>query len=92
MQKALIPIAALGVFGFASGAMAEGASGIVDEIDAEGRTLTLESGESFVIEETVPSTDLMEITPGQTVIVTFDEEDGQNVASNVELQGGSADE
>lgn len=87
-----LPLTVLGVMGFASLALAGGASGIVGEIDAQERTLTLETGESFSVAETVALTDLEQIRPGDTVIISYDEEDGENVASTVELQGSSTDQ
>ena len=78
MNKLIAPIAALAFVFSAATAFAEEAAGKVAAVDAA--TLILEDGQTFTISEGV-STEGLE--PGTEVTVSYEEKDGQMVATEV---------
>lgn len=78
MNKLIAPFAALAFMFSAATAFAEEAAGKVASVDAG--TLILEDGQTFTISEGV-STEGLE--PGTEVTVSYEEQDGQMVATEV---------
>ncbi len=78
MNKFIAPVAALAFMFSAATAFAEEAAGKIAAVDAG--TLILEDGQTFTISEGV-STEGLE--PGTEVKVSYEEQDGQMVATEV---------
>ncbi len=78
MHKFIAPVAALAFVFSAATAFADEAAGKVSAVDAS--SITLEDGTTFTISEGV-STEGLE--PGTEVTVSFEEQDGQKVATDV---------
>ena len=78
MKKLVAPLAATAFLFSAAFAYAEDTSGMIASVDAQ--TLTLEDGTSFTIGEGVSMEGL---EPGTEVTVSFEEQDGQLVATEV---------
>ena len=83
MRKVLSAVCAAAVLGLAGLANAEEASGKISSVDMKSRTIQLEDGTSFTVEEAVS---LEGLEPGTEVTVSFEEQDGENVASEVTPQ------
>ena len=80
MKKVVGAIAALAILGLAGVASAEEASGKITAVDLDARTIELESGETFTVDEGVAIEGLQ---PGADVTVSYEMKDGSNVASEV---------
>jgi hypothetical protein len=80
MNKFVAPLAALAFFFSVGIANAEEAAGRVAAVDATTGSLILEDGTTFTIGEGV-SMDGLE--PGTEVTVSFEEQDGQLIATEV---------
>ncbi len=78
MNKLLAPVAALAFVFSAAVALADEAAGKISAVDAS--SITLEDGTTFTIGEGV-STEGLE--PGTEVTVSYEEKDGQMVATGV---------
>ena len=80
MNKFVAPVAALAFAFSAALAHADDATGKVASVDAQSQTLILEDGTSFMISEGVSVEGL---EPGTEVTVSYEEQDGQKVATEV---------
>ena len=80
MNKFVAPVAALAFAFSAALAYADDATGKVASVDAQSQTLILEDGTSFMISEGVSVEGL---EPGTEVTVSYEEQDGQKVATEV---------
>ena len=78
MKKFVAPLAAVAFLFSAAFAFAEEASGKVASVDSQ--TLILEDGTSFTIGEGVM---IEGLAPGTEVTVSYEEQDGQMVATEV---------
>ena len=78
MNRFIAPFAALAFVFSAATAFAEEAAGTITAVDAS--SITLEDGTTFTISEGV-STEGLE--PGTEVTVSYEEQDGQKVATDV---------
>lgn len=82
MKKALVSLVpALAILGWPGLAGAETESGRIDAIDEDDRTLTID-GATYEVAEDVSISDLDE---GDRVSVTIEEEDGDNVITDVDV-------
>lgn len=79
MKSLCAALAALAMMGLSGAALADEASGRVMSFDAN--TLTLEDGTAFSIAEGVMIDSLQ---PGEEVTVSYEEQDGQKIATEVQ--------
>lgn len=79
MRKYVVALAATAAF--AGYAYAGEAEGVVSSVDPDTRTITLESGQSYVAQEGV---EIDTVTTGSTVRITYD--DATMEATEVEAQ------
>ena len=80
MKKLLATLAGMTMLAMASVASAEDATGKIATIDSENQTMTLDSGMSFTLSE---GTSLEGLKVGDEVSVTYEQQDGQNVATEI---------
>jgi Cu/Ag efflux protein CusF len=81
MKKALISLVpALAILGWSGPASAETERGEIDSIDKDDRTVTID-GVTYEVAEGVSMSDLDE---GDNVSVTVEEEDGENVITDID--------
>lgn len=78
MKRLLATVAGLSMLGLAGIANAEDTSGRI--IAVEGNLLTLEDGTTYTISEGVPTEGLQ---PGMEVTVSFEDNGGERVATDV---------
>ena len=83
MRKVLGVITAIAMLGFAGAASADEASGKIESVDPGSRTIMLDDGNTYTVSEGVAIEGLQ---PGTEVTVSFEEQDGQRVASEVTPQ------
>lgn len=81
MKKFLGAVSALALFAAVGVANAEEATGTVSTIDETTNMLTLEDGTQYMLGEGVSTEGL---APGTEVTVTFEEQDGQRTATQVQ--------
>ena len=80
MKKLLAPLTALAFVFSVAVAQAEEAGGKIAAVDPSAGTIVLEDGTTFTIAEGVSMEGLQ---PGTEVKVSFEEQDGQLIASEV---------
>ncbi|MEM7170386.1 MAG: DUF1344 domain-containing protein [Pseudomonadota bacterium] len=80
MKKFLAPVAALTFALSISAAQADDASGKIAAVDAAQGTIILEDGTAFTVVEGLPMEGLQ---PGTDVTVSYEEQDGQLIATEV---------
>jgi hypothetical protein len=80
MRKSFVTIAAIATLGFAGVASADEASGKIEAMDVQSRTILLDDGNAYIVGEGVA---IESLEPGAEVTVSFEEEGGQKVASEV---------
>jgi hypothetical protein len=83
MKKSLVTIAAIATLGFAGVASADEASGKIEAMDVQSRTILLDDGNAYIVGEGVA---IESLQPGAEVTVSFEEQGGQKVASEVTPQ------
>ncbi len=83
MKKLFAGIAAVTMLGFAATASADEASGKIEAMDFQSRTILLDDGNAYIVSEGVAIDTLQ---PGSEVTVSFEEQNGQRVASEVTQQ------
>lgn len=81
MRKMIAPIAAVAVFALSHAAAAEEISGKVQAMDAPSRTILLDDGNAYVVGEGVA---MDALKPGTEVKVSYEEKNGQRVATEVQ--------
>ena len=81
MKKLLAAISAAALFAVASPAFADEASGKVQSVNQEERTITLEDGTQFRVSEDANIESVME---GDEVTVSYEEADGQKTATEIQ--------
>ncbi len=81
MRRWTAALGALGLMLASSPAIAdEVVDGVLDRVDEAERTVTLSSGQVFMLEATHEFTD---IEPGEQVTITYEERDGQNMVLSI---------
>lgn len=80
MKKFLGVATALALLGMAGAASADEASGTIQSVDPDARTIVLEDGSTFTVGEAV---DLESLSPGTEVTVSYEEQDGTKTATEV---------
>jgi len=80
MRKSFVTIAAIATLGFAGVASADEASGKIEAMDVQSRTILLDDGNAYIVGEGVA---IESLQPGTEVTVSFEEQGGQKVASEV---------
>ncbi len=80
MNKILGTLTAVALFGFTSLASAEEISGKVAGMDAASGVIQLEDGSIYTVGDGVS---LEGLEPGTEVTVSYEEKDGQNVATQI---------
>ena len=80
MRKLIAPFTAIAVLTLAQAAAAEEISGKVQAMDVPSRTILLDDGNAYVIGEGVA---MDALKPGTEVKVSFEEKNGQRVATEV---------
>jgi hypothetical protein len=80
MKKVLAALSTAVLLGFAGSALAEEASGKITSVDPASRMIQLEDGTSFTVSEGVA---IESLQPGTEVTVSYEEQDGKNVATEV---------
>jgi Cu/Ag efflux protein CusF len=83
MRKVLGVVTAIAMLGLAGAASADEASGKIQSVDPGSRTITLDDGNAYIVSEGVAIDSLQ---PGSEVTVSFEEQNGQRVASGVTPQ------
>ena len=82
MNRTFAALAAVALLASAGAAYAAEASGAVATVDSEKRMITLEDGTAFTVQEGVAMEGLQ---PGTEVTVSYEESDGKNVATDVQM-------
>jgi hypothetical protein len=81
MRNLMIAAGAAALLGASSlAALAAEASGAIASVDTSAGTITLDSGQTFVLP---PSVDVAALQVGKTVMITYDEAGGQMMASEI---------
>jgi hypothetical protein len=80
MKKVLATLSTVALLGFAGSALAEEASGTITSVDPASRMIQLEDGTSFIVSEGVA---IESLQPGTEVTVSYEEQNGENVATEV---------
>jgi Cu/Ag efflux protein CusF len=80
MKTLLATLSVLAILGWAGFASADTASGTIDSVNMEDRTITIDEV-TYTLDEGVAMEDFAE---GQQVSVTFEERDGENVVTEIE--------
>lgn len=80
MKKVLLALSTVAFLGSAGMASAEDVSGKIQAVDPTARTIQLEDGTIFTAAEGVA---LDALQPGTEVTVSFEEKDGQKMATAV---------
>lgn len=89
MNRFIGAVAGVALLAAAGTASADEVSGMIQSIDAAKRTITLASGETFKLGEQVP---LANMKMGAEVKVSYEEKDGENVATKVVPASASGDD
>ena len=89
MRKLVAPLAGLALL-FAVGAANAGeAEGEITAYDQETKELTLSNGMKFSLADSVSQDVLKQLKEGAAVKVTYSEQDGRMIATQVSAPGGS---
>ena len=80
MKKVLATLSTVALLGFAGSALAEEASGTITSVDPASRMIQLDDGSSFTVSEGVA---IESLQPGTEVTVSYEEQNGENVATEV---------
>ena len=80
MKGCLAAITAVALLGLSAAVSAEEASGRIEAMDLQTRTILLDDGNAYVLGEGVA---VEALQPGREVTVTFEEQGGQKVVSEV---------
>lgn len=83
MKRLLATVAAAALMTSAAAALADESSGKIKMVDPAAMTLTLEDGTVYQLSEGVAIQDLK---PGQEVTVSYEVQEGKNVADSVAVQ------
>lgn len=81
MKSIIGAVSAIALVASVGMAAADEATGTVESVDETMRTITLEDGTTYELQEGV---DIEGIFPGQEVTVSYEEDNGDNVAHGVE--------
>lgn len=82
MNKLLGVLVAAALFGTASVASAEEATGTVEGVDLQSRMIVLDDGTVFAVTEGIA---LETLRPGSEVTVSYEESDGQKLINNLTI-------
>jgi len=81
MKRLMIAASAAGLLAASSlAALAAEASGAIASVDTSAGTVTLDSGQTFILPSGL---DAASLQPGQNVTITYEESGGQMMASEV---------
>jgi hypothetical protein len=81
MRNLMIAASAAALLGASSlAALAAEANGAIASVDTSAGTITLDSGQTFVLP---PSVDVAALQIGKTVVITYDEAGGKMMASEI---------
>lgn len=80
MKKIFAGIAALAMLGGVGAASADEASGTIEAMDVQSRTILLDDGNAYIVSDSVA---LESLEPGTEVKVSYEERNGQKVANEV---------
>ena len=83
MNKLLGVLVAAALFGTASVASAEEASGTVEGVDLQSRMIVLDDGTVYAVTEGIA---LETLRPGSEVTVSYEESEGQKVINNLTIE------
>ena len=83
MNKLLGALVAAALFGTASVASAEEASGTVEGVDLQSRMIVLDDGTVFAVTEGIA---LETLRPGSEVTVSYEESDGQKLINDLKIE------
>ena len=83
MNKLLGVLVAAALFGTASVASAEEATGTVEGVDLQSRMIVLDDGTVFSVTEGIA---LETLRPGSEVTVSYEESDGQKLINNLTIE------
>ncbi len=83
MNKLLGVLVAAALFGTASVASAEEATGTVEGVDLQSRMIVLDDGTVFAVTEGIA---LETLRPGSEVTVSYEESDGQKLINNLTIE------
>ncbi|GLS37760.1 hypothetical protein GCM10010869_33540 [Mesorhizobium tianshanense] len=70
-------------------AFAGQAEGLIKEVDKETLTLTLDDGKSYKLNA---ETDLEALKPGMDIVIAYDETNGENVITDMQLPDSESTE
>ena len=83
MNKLLGVLVAAALFGTASVASAEEATGTVEGVDLQSRMIVLDDGTVFAVTEGIA---LETLRPGSEVTVSYEESDGQKLINDLRIE------
>ena len=72
---------------YSTAAFAGQTEGLIKKIDKDALTLTLDDGKSYKLNA---ETDLDSLKPGMDIVIAYDETNGENVITDMELPDSSA--
>lgn len=81
MKKYIGAVSGFALLASVGMAAADEATGTLMEVDEATQTITLDDGTTYVLADGVS---IEGFAPGQEVTVSFEEEDGENVAHSIE--------
>ena len=80
MKRSLSVITAVAMLGFSAAASADEASGRIEAVDLQTRTILLDDGQAYILSEGVA---IESLQPGTEIKVSYEEEGGQKVVKEV---------
>ena len=80
MKRSLSVITAVALLGLSAGASADEATGRIQAMDVQTRTILLDDGQAYVLSEDVA---IESLQPGTEIKVSYEEEGGQKVVKEV---------
>ena len=89
MMKKFAVGAIAGTMLLSAGAFAADATGTIRTWNEQNRQLTLDNGQTYVLNTNVPLTGI-QLSPGQRVTLTFDANGNQNMVSRIVPAAGGA--
>ena len=81
MKKLLATMSTIAVLSLSGAALAEESSGKIEAMDPQSRTIILDDGNTYTVSQDVA---LESLRPGSEVTVSFEEQGGQKVVTEIE--------
>ena len=81
MKRIIAVLTTVGFLGLAGAAGAEEINGKVQAIDPQSRTILLDDGSVYTVQDGVAFEDLQ---PGTEVMVSYEEQDGQKTVTDIQ--------